>query len=44
MYDLKIINGLVVDGSGGKAVAGNIAVSDGVITEIGIAAGSSELG
>ena len=28
MYDLKIVNGLVYDGSGGEGVACDIAISD----------------
>jgi N-acyl-D-aspartate/D-glutamate deacylase len=35
MYDLKIINGLIYDGSGSSAINANIAVSNGVIVEIG---------
>ena len=35
MYDVKIINGLVVDGSGCSAKQTNVAVLDGVIVEVG---------
>jgi len=41
MYDLKIINGQVFDGNGGEAVTTNIAVSDGVIVEVGECAGDA---
>ncbi|MCX2983292.1 D-aminoacylase [Halieaceae bacterium IMCC14734] len=34
-YDLKIINGQIYDGDGGAPFAANVAVSDGVIVEIG---------
>ncbi|MEH6592129.1 MAG: amidohydrolase family protein [Halioglobus sp.] len=34
-YDLKIINGLLLDGEGGDGVATNIAVRKGVIVDIG---------
>jgi len=35
MYDLKIINGRVLDGNGTEPVLTNIAVRDGIIVEIG---------
>ncbi|GHA06280.1 amidohydrolase [Arenicella chitinivorans] len=35
MFDTKIINGLVYDGSGGVPVRTNIGISQGIITEIG---------
>jgi N-acyl-D-aspartate/D-glutamate deacylase len=41
MYDLKIINGLIYDGSGSEAYSANVAVNDGVIVEIGECAGQS---
>ena len=39
MHDLLIVNGLVVDGTGAEPVQADVAVSDGVITEIGQLAG-----
>ena len=41
MYDLKIINGQVFDGCGGAPVNTNIAVTDGIIVEIGDCEGSA---
>lgn len=35
MFDTKIINGLVYDGSGGEPVRTNLGISQGIITEIG---------
>jgi N-acyl-D-aspartate/D-glutamate deacylase len=35
MYDLKIINGLIIDGKGSKAFQANIGVRNGVIVDIG---------
>jgi N-acyl-D-aspartate/D-glutamate deacylase len=35
MFDLKIINGTIVDGTGSPSFAGDIAMKDGVIVEIG---------
>lgn len=35
MFDLKIINGTIVDGSGERARVGNVAVLNGTIVEIG---------
>ena len=35
MYDLKIINGLIYDGSGSEPYSANVAVSNGVIVELG---------
>jgi N-acyl-D-aspartate/D-glutamate deacylase len=40
-YDLKIINGLLLDGEGGDGVASNIAVRNGVIVDIGDCAGEA---
>ena len=37
MFDLKIINGTIVDGTGQPSYVGDIAVKDGVIVEIGSA-------
>jgi N-acyl-D-aspartate/D-glutamate deacylase len=34
-YDLKIVGGTIVDGTGGAAYRGDIAVRDGVIVEVG---------
>lgn len=39
MFDLKIINGTIVDGTGQPSYVGNIAIKDGVIVEIGSAVG-----
>ena len=41
MYDLKIINGLVIDGSGQAGVHANVAVNGGRIVEIGACPGSA---
>ena len=35
MYDVKIINGLIYDGNGGEPFEANVAVTDGVIVDIG---------
>ena len=35
MFDLKITNGTIVDGTGAPRFVGDIAINDGVITEIG---------
>lgn len=37
MFDLKIINGTIVDGTGQPSYVGDIAIKDGVIVEIGSA-------
>ena len=42
-FGLKIINGLVYDGNGGKPVATNVAVSRGVTSEIGACERRAEL-
>lgn len=42
MYDLKIINGLVYDGSGSEGVACNVAVTAGVVVEVGDCDGHAE--
>ncbi len=42
MYDLKIINGSVIDGTGSKAFRANIGVRDGMIVEIGDVIGDAE--
>ena len=39
MFDLKIINGTIVDGTGSPSYVGDIAIKDGVIVEIGSAVG-----
>lgn len=39
MYDLKITDGLVVDGSGNAPRAVNIGIKDGIITEVGVCVG-----
>ena len=39
MFDLKIINGTIVDGTGSPSYVGDIALKDGVIVEIGSAVG-----
>lgn len=41
MFDLKIVNGTVIDGSGGAAQQLNIAVQDGKIVAIGECAGAA---
>ena len=35
MYDIKIINGLIVDGTGSKAFKADIGVNNGLIAEVG---------
>ncbi|MFO0660610.1 MAG: amidohydrolase family protein [Polyangiaceae bacterium] len=40
-FDLKIVNGTIVDGSGGASYRGNVAVSDGKIVEVGECAGAA---
>jgi N-acyl-D-aspartate/D-glutamate deacylase len=37
MYDIKIINGIIVDGTGAPGYAGDIAISEGRITALGSA-------
>ena len=39
MFDLKIINGTIVDGTGSPSYVGDIAIRDGVIVEIGSSVG-----
>ncbi len=39
MFDLKIINGTIVDGTGSPSFVGDLAIKDGVIVEIGSAVG-----
>ena len=39
MFDLKIINGTIVDGTGSPSFVGDIAIKDGVIVEMGSAVG-----
>ena len=34
MYDLKITNGTIVDGTGDTRFVGDVAVNDGVIVEV----------
>lgn len=41
MYDLKIINGTVYDGTGTDPVQADVAVTDGVIVEVGDCAGAA---
>lgn len=41
IYDLKIINGLLVDGGGGEPRPGNVAVKDGLIVAIGDCEGTA---
>jgi len=41
MFDVKIINGRVFDGSGSEAIETNIAIKDGIIVEIGHCAGKA---
>jgi N-acyl-D-amino-acid deacylase len=41
MHDLVIRNGLVVDGTGAPASVGDVAISNGVITDVGIVDGSA---
>jgi N-acyl-D-aspartate/D-glutamate deacylase len=40
-YDLKITNGMIVDGTGAEPFSANLAVKDGVIVEIGECAGNA---
>jgi len=40
-YDLKIVNGLIMDGSGGAPFRGDVAISGGVITAVGQAPGEA---
>lgn len=42
MFDVKIINGRLIDGSGAPAQNTNIAIKDGVIAEVGDCAGEAE--
>jgi len=42
MYDLKIINGLVIDGTGVAAYHADIAVTNGIICELGDVAGDAK--
>jgi len=42
MYDLKITDGLVFDGTGSEGLAANIAIKDGVIVEIGDCLGEAK--
>lgn len=42
MYDLKIVNGLVIDGSGKPGQSNNVAVRDGIIVEVGECAGPAK--
>ncbi|MCS6901202.1 MAG: hypothetical protein RMJ98_16390 [Myxococcales bacterium] len=39
MFDLKILHGTVVDGSGQPSFGANIAVRDGLIVEVGLCDG-----
>ncbi|MFT5429686.1 MAG: N-acyl-D-aspartate/D-glutamate deacylase [Myxococcota bacterium] len=41
-FDLKIINGTVVDGTGGPVRGANVGIKDGVIVEVGECAGHAE--
>ena len=43
MFDLKIINGTIVDGTGLSSYVGEIAIKDGVIVEVGSAVGGDAL-
>ncbi len=42
MYDLIIKNGKIVDGTGGPAYAGDVAISDGVIAAVGQVTGDAK--
>jgi len=42
MFDIKIINGTVIDGSGDKARLTNVAITDGRISEVGDCAGDAD--
>jgi len=42
MYDIKIINGTIFDGSGRPGFSGNLAITGGRITEIGECAGEAK--
>ncbi len=42
MFDLKIINGRVIDGSGALARTANVAIRDGVIVEVGRCEGAAQ--
>ena len=41
MHDLVIRNGNIVDGTGGPAFAGDIAVADGLLVQVGGKAGAA---
>ena len=41
-YDLKIVGGLVVDGSGASPVGADVAVKDGVIVAVGAVPGDAK--
>ncbi|MEE9348011.1 MAG: amidohydrolase family protein [Robiginitomaculum sp.] len=41
MFDIKIINGLIIDGNGGAAVKANVAIKDGLIAQIGACDGEA---
>jgi len=41
-YDLKIVNGSVIDGTGSKAFKANVGVRDGVIVEVGDVSGDAK--
>ena len=42
MYDLKIVNATIIDGSGAPAFAGELAVSDGRIAKISTSVGEAK--
>jgi N-acyl-D-aspartate/D-glutamate deacylase len=42
MYDLKIVDGVVYDGSGDQGVSCNVAVTNGVVVEVGACEGSAK--